>query len=57
MSDDRCCGNCDFWKMDDSEDMGECRRDPPKILEKSNLNLGHWPKTHEHDWCGEFEMK
>ena len=46
-SDDRVCGNCNFY----SSLSSECRFDPPtRTVEGSG-----WPGVKKTDWCGRFE--
>ena len=49
------CGQCRFWQAD--KPLGEChRRAPLPVFSGDDRDLeAIWPKTDEHDWCGEFE--
>lgn len=53
----RLCKNCDYWAHVGS--YGQCRRDPPKIISKSQPNdvTGYWPQTQNDEWCGEFHVR
>ena len=49
------CFSCDYWELSedpDLEDMGECRRHCPVVIE--GQTFGMWPVTGANDWCGEF---
>jgi hypothetical protein len=54
------CNTCRFWERDmDSPEAGNCRRYGPQplvldsIQSKQVVRVG-WPRTFEHDWCGEW---
>lgn len=56
----QCCGNCRFWKREQS--TGECRVFPPEIvvLRESNGTdtwNAEFPLTNELTWCGSWEAK
>ena len=55
------CLNCKFWKADDGEKEGLCRKYAPRpSVPKSfggDLFPCQWPKTSAEDWCGEFEKE
>jgi hypothetical protein len=53
------CGSCHFWYRFESG-IGECRRHSPRTLttieieQKVIANKGVWPRTFEHEWCGDY---
>ncbi|MBL8793226.1 MAG: hypothetical protein JNM56_04925 [Planctomycetia bacterium] len=56
------CQNCRYWKPDQQLGgvVGECRRRSPLPLTAPEDALeavyGHWPRTADVDFCGEFEV-
>ena len=60
------CGNCKFFR---GNDEGECRRNPPIIVEKllkdgpseTLLDNVYWatcfPESWAGDWCGEYKPR
>lgn len=58
MSDDRKCGNCEYWveypnpTRGPGSSLGHCRRYPPPVLPARGI-----VETHEAYWCGEFTLK
>jgi hypothetical protein len=50
------CGNCRFWDNSDLRtQIGYCRRNAPSIP-NGDGDLGRWPTTYQHAWCGEFKV-
>ncbi len=41
------CAKCRHWS-----NVGECRRDPPRLVE--DAIYGKWPLVSPDDYCGEF---
>ena len=67
------CLNCRFWHHDgeyhDSEDVGACRRYPPKIVTPPIISRkdgeptqtpanprNAWPMLSYVNWCGEWQQ-
>jgi len=56
------CANCRFWNRIESA-VGECRHQSPRTLttievdQKVIANKGVWPRTFEHEWCGDFAKR
>lgn len=44
------CENCRYWRR--TKDLGDCRRDPPKLVDLDHGQIGFWPKTKPTQWCG-----
>ncbi len=58
MKQDKLCKNCIYWLHHDGDiPVGQCLRHAPVYVEppKGKLAYGRWPKTGNHDWCGEFK--
>jgi len=54
------CNGCRYWyKQEETDIRGYCRRHAPKpatqspLAESTNLD-GVWPRTSGEDWCGEW---
>lgn len=57
-NDSHSCEDCTHWNPMGSDDVGECRRHAPIIVQRSNVwTDGHWPITSPDDWCGEHEYQ
>lgn len=58
---DAFCNKCLFWEQTGTdEDMGVCRRYPPKLARGDGSLLDDYdlgPLTLECDWCGEFRQR
>ena len=60
-----CCARCDFFKLDEQSDMGECRKSSPVIyFESMNddrgympSHEGYWPRVDDFEWCGSFKWR
>ena len=58
---DASCDTCPFWKPWNRQrykaEVGSCRRNPPVGRYEEQIVTtsfrGHWPTTHDEDWCGE----
>jgi hypothetical protein len=50
------CSKCWYWDKDkESENMGECRANPPiRLLIQEQMGL--WPVTSGEEWCGNFKI-
>ncbi len=46
------CKFCKYWKKD-TEDIGECRFNPPKL--STSFFTIVWPQSKPDDWCGQFK--
>ena len=65
-SDTRCCGNCEFFDVDDAEDLsdpeGMCRRHAPRAVlahdedGKPLHRFTLFPVVIASEWCGEFRV-
>jgi hypothetical protein len=44
-----CCNNCRFYGWNNADRV--CKRHSPIIGEFGST----WPKTYQHEWCGDFE--
>ena len=53
MSGEKCDG-CRFYHWWSTQYSGQCRRYPPKIVDR---HAERWPNVGPDDWCGEFEPK
>lgn len=53
------CSDCRFFSevdtLQDGTVRGECHRNPPVLLHKTDI--GTWPIIESHEFCGEFELK
>lgn len=49
------CENCFYWVEFSDELFGECRRNPPTLIQphSSDTPRSYWPKTSELGFCGE----
>ena len=48
------CRYCEYWEHEPGETEGECRRHAPSGGPEEQ-QVGY-PRTHEAQWCGEFEQ-
>lgn len=55
---DGTCGSCVYWRpMESQPGMGECRRDPPRVVQTVSGTLAYpsvWPVSRDVDWCGYY---
>jgi hypothetical protein len=55
---ERSCGNCRHWAIDEPEDeRGTCQRYPPQLVawdRDRQQPIQAWPTTHMDDVCGEW---
>ncbi len=49
------CENCTYWKREEGERHGWCRRHPPVVMDLRDQY--EQPITDEDDWCGEYVRK
>lgn len=64
---ERICKNCKYWKDLDHtaqperdekiKQLGECRSEPPFMINEQGKIIGKWPQVTSDKWCGEFEGK
>lgn len=58
-----CCGNCVYFWADESlggvDDLGECRRFPPSVIECEDTPEETWngPLVAPLRWCGEWRKR
>jgi hypothetical protein len=54
------CANCRWFKVEDREYTGECRKYAPRRLQWSDgYESGSktwWPAVKKNDFCGEFDL-
>ncbi len=48
------CRYCEYWEHESGEKEGECRRHAP--CAGADGRQVDYPRTHEAQWCGEFEQ-
>ncbi len=48
------CDECRFFHLPvETAARGECRRNPPRVIEVNKF--GQWPTIDRSAWCGEYE--
>lgn len=63
MTTEEKCENCRYWReMDAEEELGNCCRYPPKVVDGGSSTtmlylVGHFPEVYGFDFCGEFKEK
>lgn len=57
------CHTCKFWECHDlyeykmhQSGSGECRRNAP-AQNKKDVRQREFPRTFDHDWCGEWKTR
>jgi hypothetical protein len=49
------CQSCCFFDIEPKEDLGLCRRYPPKLINVGDDDYeSTFPVSAREDWCGEF---
>lgn len=55
------CRSCFYWvpMFPDQEHnaFGECRRYAPEQTDSESTVSRSWPRTFDHDWCGEWTKR
>ncbi len=51
------CGTCAFHAMEPKDDVGICRRFPPKVVVINDDIVMAVPATTADEWCGEFKRR
>lgn len=51
------CASCAFFDIEPKDDVGICRRYPPKVVVVNDEIEMVVPATLPSDWCGEFSRR
>jgi hypothetical protein len=56
------CDRCRWWQPGtqvgpEGEQIGDCRRHPPKMVVDPEQVFSRWPWSAEYDWCGEYRPR
>jgi hypothetical protein len=48
------CGSCAFYKADQGDAYGRCRRHPPVMVPEGEEYSFDFPVVNADDWCGSY---
>jgi len=48
------CANCAFYRLEDGEDWGICRRYPPVMILTAEGPTFDFPSVEGEEYCGEY---
>ncbi len=49
------CDKCRFWCQYGGGDLGQCRIDPPVLIDVDGEFETMFPATEDNEWCGKFQ--